>query len=79
MSAQHTPGPWQIAEEVGAVRPFTCYRRRNGKSYSSLLESMKASDGSEARFATEQEARSAISLVDALARAAIAKATVGAP
>lgn len=56
----YVPGPWRIAEEVGASRPFTCYRRRNGSSPYSTVESMKGADGREATFATEVEARAAI-------------------
>lgn len=61
MSAKaYERGPWRIAEEVGACRPFTCYRRRNGSSPTSTVESMKGADGREATFATEAEARAAI-------------------
>lgn len=35
------PGPWRIAEEVGAPHPYTVYLRRNGASTSSQLESMR--------------------------------------
>lgn len=56
----YLPGPWRIAEEVGASRPFTCYRRRNGSSPFSTVERMKSADGREATFATEAEALAAI-------------------
>lgn len=61
LSAQHTPGPWGVYQWA-ATRQWLCMRQVMGSG--GLCESLKNEDGSLALFATE-----------ALARAAIAKAT----
>lgn len=84
MSTKHTPGPWRTNYEAGAPKPWAVHRiNRNFKPGLGRIETLKASDGEEARFWTEEEARAAISFVEALdrakARAAIAKTTEATP
>ena len=64
MSAQYTPGPWQISGEISAFvdqLEFKPYRQVERKRPgSSIWETLKDANGKPARFYSIEETRDAI-------------------